>query len=134
MLTSSFPAFGLGLETSASDIMKREPHDCKAGVFTKQILVDMMVYGTIMGACCLSTFVIIVYGVGDGNLGESCNARYSANCDLVFRARAAVFAEVTWLILISAWEFKSIRRSMFRLDPYQTEHRFPFFSDVSYLS
>lgn len=134
MLTSSFPAFGLGLETATSDIMKREPHDCKAGVFTKQILVDMMVYGTIMGACCLSTFVIIVYGVGDGNLGESCNAKYSANCDLVFRARAAVFAEVTWLILISAWEFKSIRRSMFRLDPYQTEHRFPFFSDVGYSS
>lgn len=134
MLTSSFPAFGLGLEAATSDIMKREPHDSKAGVFTKQILVDMIVYGTIMGTCCLSTFVIIVYGVGDGNLGTSCNARYSEECNLVFKARAAVFAEVTWLILISAWEFKSIRRSMFRLDPYQTEYKFPFFRDVSNLT
>ena len=47
----------------------------------------------------------------------------------VFRARAAVFAELTWLILISAWEFKSIRRSLFRLDPYSTK-TFPLFHDV----
>lgn len=133
MLTSSFPAFGLGLETASSDIMRRPPHDSKRGVFTKQILVDMLVYGTIMGGCCLTTFVIIVFGFGDGNLGVNCNATYSDECDLVFRARGAVFAELTWLILISAWEFKSIRRSMFRLDPYQTEHKFPFFKDVSIL-
>lgn len=130
MLTSSFPAFGLGLETATSGIMMREPHDSRAGVFTNQILVDMMVYGTLMGTCCLSTFIIIVYGAGGGNLGEGCNAKYSESCDVVFRARAAVFAEVTWLILISAWEFKSIRRSMFRLDPHQTKSRFPFFKDV----
>lgn len=131
MLTSSFPAFGLGLEKATSDIMRRPPHDTKVGVFTKQILVDMVVYGIIMGACSLCTFVIIVYGVGNGNLGVNCNSRYSSECDLVFKARAAVFAQLTWLILISAWEFKSIRRSMFRFDPYQTEHRFPFFRDVS---
>jgi magnesium-transporting ATPase (P-type) len=83
-----------------------------------------------MGTCSLCTFVIIVYGVGTGNLGVNCNSRYSSECDLVFRARAAVFAQLTWLILISAWEFKSIRRSMFRFDPYQAEHRFPFFRDV----
>jgi magnesium-transporting ATPase (P-type) len=131
MLTSSFPAFGLGLEAVSPDVMRRPPHDTKAGVFTWQILTDMVVYGVIMGVCSLCTFIIIVYGVGDGNLGADCNAKYSRECDLVFRARAAVFAQLTWLILVSAWEFKSIRRSMFRLDPYQAEHRFPFFRDVS---
>lgn len=130
MITSSFPAFGLGLEDATADIMRRDPHDNKKGVFTTQILVDMLVYGTIMGACSLCTFVIVVYGVGNGNLGRNCNASYSPECDTVFRARGAVFAQLTWLILISAWEFKSIRRSMFRLDPYQTEHRFPFFRDI----
>ena len=59
-----------------------------------------------------------------------CNATYSESCNTVFRARGAVFAQLTWLILISAWEFKSIRRSLFRLDPYQTEHHFPFFRDI----
>lgn len=75
------------------------------------------------------TFVIIIYGVESGNLGVDCNTNYSDVCDPVFRARAAVFAELTWLILISSWEFKSIRRSMFRLDP-DTESGFPFFKDV----
>ncbi|KAA8910141.1 potassium/sodium efflux P-type ATPase [Sphaerosporella brunnea] len=130
MLTSSFPAFGLGKEKPSPEIMKRPPHNIKTGVFTWQIVADMVVYGFIMGALTLCTFVIIVYGVGGGALGQACNTTYSPQCDTVFRARAAVFAQLTWLILFSAWEFKSLRRSLFRLNPYQTDSRFPFFKDI----
>ncbi|KAL8760100.1 MAG: hypothetical protein Q9184_003421 [Pyrenodesmia sp. 2 TL-2023] len=131
MLTSSFPAFGLGRERAASDIMRRPPHDTKRGVFSPQIIVDMTVYGLIMGTCTLLTFVIIVYGPGGGELGTDCNRGYSPDCAVVFRARAAVFAELTWLILVSAWEFKSLRRSMFALDPdTSTDRTFPFFKDI----
>lgn len=134
MLTSSFPAFGLGREKASWDIMRRPPHNIKFGVFTPQILVDMTVYGILMGTCTLLTFVIIIYGVNNGDLGHNCNRSYTdpqgnVICGPVYRARAAVFAELTWLILISAWEFKSIRRSIFRLDPI-SESRFPFFRDV----
>lgn len=128
MLTSSFPAFGLGREKASSDIMRRPPHDMKRGVFTPQILVDMLVYGTLMGALSLLSFVIVVYSPsGDGNLGFDCNRTYSASCEVVFRARACVFAELTWLILVSAWEFKSLRRSLFALDPGR---RRSFFAQV----
>ena len=131
MLTSSFPAFGLGREKASSDIMRRPPHDNKRGVFTLQIVVDMVVYGIIMGACTLLTFVIVVYGPGNGDLGFDCNRKHSESCNVVFRARAAVFAELTWLILISAWEFKSIRRSMFSLDPVTSAATsFPFLKDI----
>ena len=131
MLTSSFPAFGLGREQVSSDIMRRPPHDNKRGVFTLQIIVDMLVYGSIMGACTLLTFVIIVYGTGNGDLGFDCNRDYSGSCTVVFRARAAVFAELTWLILISAWEIKSLRRSLFNLDPLNSQgSKFPFFKDI----
>ncbi len=131
MLTSSFPAFGLGREKASSDVLRRPPHDNKRGVFTAQIIVDMLVYGTIMGACTLLTFVIVVYGSGNGQLGFDCNRDYNDSCDVVFRARAAVFAELTWLILISAWEFKSLRMSMFNLDPLNTrESKCPFFKDI----
>lgn len=130
MLTSSFPAFGLGKEKAASDTMRRPPHDNKKGVFTWQIITDMLVYGIVMGACTLMTFVFIVYGRGQDGLGDDCNKGYNASCDVVFRARAAVFAELTWMILISAWEFKSLRRSMFALDPDNTTSKFPFFKDV----
>jgi P-type Na+/K+ transporter len=129
MLTSSFPAFGLGLEKKARDIMQRPPHDSKKGIFTWEIMIDMIVYGTLMGVLTLVTFVVIVYGAGNGDLGHDCNRSYSDSCDTVFRARAAVFAELTWLILLSAWEFKSIRRSMFRLNP-DSESRFPLFKDL----
>lgn len=130
MLTSSFPAFGLGKEKASSTVMKRPPHDNKRGVFTNQILVDMIVYGILMGTCTLLTFVIIIYGVNNGNLGQDCNRSYNPTCGPVFRARAAVFAELTWLILISAWEFKSIRRSLFSLDPSshsQPQSPFPIY-------
>ena len=131
MLTSSFPAFGLGREKASSEIMGRPLHDNKKGIFTWQIIVDMIVYGMIMGVCTLLTFVIIVYGPGDGRLGQDCNRTYSESYDVVFRARASVFAELTWLILVSAWEFKSLRRSMFSLDPVTAEgSMFPFFKDI----
>lgn len=129
MLTSSFPAFGLGREKASPEVMERPPHDNKTGVFTWELITDMLVYGTIQGTCCLMTFVFIVYGPGPNGLGQDCNHHYNPSCDTVFRARAAVFAELTWLILISAWEFKAMRRSMFRINPHDT-HPFPFFKDI----
>lgn len=130
MITSSFPAFGLGREAASSELMSRKPHNTKRGAFTAQVIADMMVYGVLIGTITLMTFVTVVYGPGNGSLGVDCNKRYSADCDVVFRARAAVFAALTWLILIAAWEIKSLRRSMFRLDPLQTDRSFPFFHDV----
>ncbi|KXX81602.1 Calcium-transporting ATPase 3 [Madurella mycetomatis] len=129
MVTSSFPAFGLSREKASSEVMRKPPHDKRRGVFTNQILADMMVYGLLMGTCTLMTFVIVVYGMYDGALGRDCNRFYSEACIPVFRARAAVFAELTWLILLSAWEFKSIRRSMFRLNP-DDDSKFPLFKDL----
>lgn len=118
MLTSSCPAFGLGREKASPDIMRKPPQG--KGIFTLQVIVDMMVYGTLMGTCCLATFVIIVFGRYSGDLGVDCNRIYSESCIPVFKARAAVFAELTWLILIAAWECKHLRRSMFALHPGQT--------------
>ncbi|KAG5932678.1 hypothetical protein E4U53_001220 [Claviceps sorghi] len=117
MVTSSFPAFGLGREAAAHDVMRKPPQDKRRGVFTNQIIVDMMVYGILMGACTMVTFCIVIYGANGGRLGTDCNTAYSDACEAVFRARAATFAELTWLILVSAWEFKSLRESMFRLRP-----------------
>ena len=113
MLTSSFPAFGLGREKADSNEMRRPPQDGRKGVFTAQIIIDLVVYGTMMGTLSLLSFVLVVYGTGPKELGNDCNRSYSPNCSVVFRARATVFVEVTWLILISAWEFTRLRQSMF---------------------
>src|SRR5579859_6923839 len=80
-------------------------------------MVDMAVYGTLMGALCLVAFALVVFGVGGGELGAKCNEIYSPSCDVVFRARATVFALLTWTLLLFAWECKHFERSLFRLTP-----------------
>lgn len=148
MVTSSFPAFGLGREKPAWDVLRRPP---RKGVFTREIVVDTFVYGVLMGALCLLTFVIVVFVASEELglpssapevFGVDCNREFNGRCEAVYRARAAVFAELTWTILVAAWEFKSLRRSLLRLDPTREkngirevmgdlyENRFLFFAVV----
>ena len=54
MLTSSPPAFGLGLEKSPPDLMRRPPHSLKHGIFTWTVIVDCVAYGIIMGGVSLA--------------------------------------------------------------------------------
>jgi len=96
--------------------MLRPPHNVISGVFNKEFASDIIVYGLIMGAAPLLSFVIVVYAVGGGNLGTDCNHGLNAGCDTVYRARAAVFASLTVLILLHAFEMKHNRRSIFRMN------------------
>lgn len=124
MITSSFLALGLGLEEAQPDIMTRPPHDLRAGVFTWEVIIDKMIYGVFMGVLCLVSFVIVIYGYGNGNLGHGCNHAFNDTCVDVFRARATVFAVLSFLLLLTAWEVKHFSRSLFNLDP--ARHRGPF--------
>ncbi|KFY75993.1 hypothetical protein V499_04145 [Pseudogymnoascus sp. VKM F-103] len=117
MITSSFLALGLGMEEKTSDIMLRPPHSLRIGVFTRELIVDKMIYGTLMGSLCLAAFAIVAFGAGGGDLGDGCNDGYNSSCDVVFRARATVFAVLSFLILVTAWEVKHFSRSLFALDP-----------------
>ncbi|CAZ84660.1 unnamed protein product [Tuber melanosporum] len=117
MITSSFLALGLGLEEAQPDIMLRPPHDLRQGVFTWEVIIDKMIYGITMGTLCLISFIIVAYGHGDGDLGYDCNHAYNSSCGNVFRARATVFAVLSFLLLLTAWEVKHFSRSLFNLDP-----------------
>jgi len=117
MITSSFLALGLGLEEASPDVMTRPPHDLRAGVFTWEVIIDKMLYGVTMGVLCLVSFVIVIFGANDGNLGRDCNHGYNETCDAVFRARATVFSVLSFLLLLTAWEVKHFTRSLFRLNP-----------------
>ncbi|KAG6915944.1 hypothetical protein DXG01_009166 [Tephrocybe rancida] len=85
MLTSSPPAFGLGLESAPSDLMKRPPHSTKDG------------------------FAIVAYGAGDGTFPPGCNHALEEGCNSVFRGRSTVFATLIFQILLYALELKSCR-------------------------
>lgn len=97
--------------------MTRPPHSLATGVFTKELIVDKMVYGFFMGLLCLASFVAGVYGGNSGYLGSNCNNAYNDTCDVVFRARSTTYATLSFLLLITAWEVKHFTRSLFSLVP-----------------
>jgi P-type Na+/K+ transporter len=96
--------------------MCRPPHNVISGVFNKEFALDIIVYGIIMGAAPLLCFVIVVYAAGNGDLGVNCNHGLNTGCDAVYRARAAVFASLTVLILLHAFEMKHHRQSIFTMN------------------
>ncbi|KAI0173076.1 potassium/sodium eff [Hypoxylon sp. FL1284] len=126
LITSSFLALGLGLEDAQPDIMLRPPRSLRVGVFTKEIIVDKMVYGFFMGSLCIAAFTSVSYTrlshihgfqPRNGVLGIGCNAEYNPSCDNVFRARATTFATLSFLLLVTAWEVKHFTRSLFNMYP-----------------
>lgn len=118
MVTSGMPDMGLGFERAVPDILRRPPQSLKTGIFTPEFLTDMIVYGLWIAALCLSSFTLVVYAFGGGDLGSNCNRGYNEGvCDTVFRARATTFACLTWFALFLAWEMVDMRRSFFRMQP-----------------
>ncbi|KAI8961345.1 potassium/sodium eff [Daldinia sp. FL1419] len=126
LITSSFLALGLGLEEAQPDIMLRPPHDHRVGIFTKEIIVDKMAYGFFMGSLCIAAFTTVIYTPIEaiyaklplsGTLGVDCNAEYNSSCDYAYRARAATFATLSFLLLVTAWEVKHFTRSLFDMYP-----------------
>jgi len=96
--------------------MARPPRSPRAGAFNKEFAADAIIYGLFMGIPPLVTFVVVVYGFGDGNLGINCNENLNSTCTTVYKARAAVFASLTIIILIHAFEMKDTRLSIFRMN------------------
>ncbi|GJC85473.1 sodium transport ATPase 5 [Colletotrichum liriopes] len=130
MATSGMPDMGLGFERAVPDIMRRPPQSLKTGIFTMEFLVDMVVYGLWITALCLSSFSLVVYGFGNGELGENCNGSYNETCNTVFRARATTFACLTWFALFLAWEMVDMRRSFFRMQPGSKKYLTQWMIDV----
>ncbi|CAR30969.1 ZYRO0E06930p [Zygosaccharomyces rouxii] len=130
VFTSCFPAMGLGLERAAPDLMERPPNDSSAGIFTWEVIFDMISYGVIIAAVCMGSFTTVLYGKDAGNLARNCNKSYTSPCHDVFRARSCAFATMTWCALVLAWEVVDMRRSFFRRQPETDEPCRQFFRDV----
>ncbi|KAF9258413.1 potassium/sodium eff [Marasmius fiardii PR-910] len=120
MITSSPPAFGLGLEAPDPLVMKRPPHSIKSGIFTWPVIIDCLFYGTMLGATSLCSFITVIYGRYDGNLGMNCNHGFNSfsdvgECQAVFRGRSTAFATLIISVLLYAWELKVLDRPLVSL-------------------
>lgn len=67
-----------GFEIAAPDIMSRSPRSLTTGILTLEVLLDMLVYGLWMAALCLTTFSLVLFAFGTGNLGTGCHDSYSS--------------------------------------------------------
>ena len=132
MITSGMPDMGLGFEIAAPDIMQRPPQNLKQGVFTPELMIDMVVYGLWMAALCLCSFVLVLYGFNNGaaDIGRNCNDSIDDGCEIVFRARSTTFACLTWFALFLAWEMINMRRSFFRMQPKSKKYFTQWMIDV----
>jgi len=114
------------MEPPAAGVMRRPPHSIKKGVFTIQIIIDIVYYGLTMGITVMIAFVVVMWGRYDGDLGTECNrADHNGDCIYVFRARSTVFATLILEILLFAWELKALERSVFSITPGR-----PFYEDL----
>ena len=125
MLTSSPPALGLGMEPPVNDIMFVPPRDSTkigSGLFTKELMLDIGVYGSLMGGLTLSVWSVSLYALWDSPrspLGAGCNeishtgSPIPVGCEGVFRARGASYICLNALLLIHAFNCRSLRYSIF---------------------
>ena len=131
MITSGLPDMGLGFELAAPDILRRPPQSLKRGIFTIELMVDMAIYGILIAALCLTSFVLVLYGFEDGfGTARGCNDSIQGGCDEVFRARATCFACLTWFSLFLAWEVLDLRKSFFRMQSGSKKYFTQWIDDV----
>ena len=104
------------MEQASADVMIRPPHSLKAGVFTRELITDKFIYGTFMGCLCLVNYVIVIFAVGDGDLGFDCNENYNSTCDLTYKARGTAYSTLTVLLSIMALEAKHLTLGLFNMD------------------
>ncbi|KAI9144873.1 hypothetical protein BKA69DRAFT_641346 [Paraphysoderma sedebokerense] len=118
MVTSSPPAMGLGFD-KASDYLQRIPPRPKSkGLFGKELVGDLSFFGTLMGILSLLNWILVIYVLGDGNMGkigDDCNnastlaALPGGNCNAVYRGRSVTFLSLIFMILIHAINCRHLR-------------------------
>ncbi|KAJ2858933.1 hypothetical protein GGH94_006366 [Coemansia aciculifera] len=126
LLTGTPPAMALGLEKAWPTIMDEPPRPPTSGLFSWEVQADIVFYGFSIGLLSISNFWLIISGFGDGNMAEHCNKGYTEECDLVFRARGAVFATLTLGILLHAYNCRRIRGPMWSWNMLKRFHENKF--------
>jgi magnesium-transporting ATPase (P-type) len=95
MITSSPIALSLGFERAGPDIMQNPPRSKETSLFTKDLTIDTIVYGTILGGLALVSFIavpilhkVLWYDTADCIFyGKEEYRQTQVGCDVIYRAR-----------------------------------------------
>ena len=66
LITDSLPAIALGMEQPEDDTMKRPPISPNAGLFTPNLIAQILIEGTLIGSLTLLSYVLGVKYIGNG--------------------------------------------------------------------
>lgn len=99
LVTDGLPGIALGLDPPDKGVMCRPPIRPDAGIFTKQLVFQIVFRGILTGLCTLGAFVSILFVSGM----EDC-------------ARTAAFLTLVLIQLIHAFECRSDTKSLFETD------------------
>jgi Na+-exporting ATPase len=116
MITSTPPALGLGVEPADKKIMQQPPSK-RNKLFTKEVIMDILIYGAIMGGLSLGAFLFVLNIFYDGLVGQNCNivSDSSVDCEPVYRSRSTAFITMSLLILLHAFNCKHFRKPIWRM-------------------
>jgi P-type Na+/K+ transporter len=113
LFTSSPPAIGLSVDAAPDFVLRVPPN--KKGLFNLELFSDTLCYGTVLGSASLSSFIYVLYSLGDGPRGVDCNTSDYQSCDDVLRARTTGYVVLYFGMLIHAYNVRFARVSLFRM-------------------
>jgi len=71
LVTDTFPALALGMESAPADIMHRKPRDAKQSFFAEGMAVNLVFYGVVMSILTLGAYFLGTSLYGDPLIGET---------------------------------------------------------------
>ena len=113
LFTSSPPAIGLSVDAAPDFILRVPPN--KKGLFNLELLSDTLCYGVVLGGSALSSFIYVLYSLGNGPSGTNCNTSDYENCDDILRARTTGYVVLYFGMLIHAYNVRFARVHLFRM-------------------
>eukprot|EP00741_Cyanophora_paradoxa_P009820 tig00000147_g9513.t1 len=115
MVTGTPADIALGMEEASGDLMLTPPKSSLEGLFTKELTLDCIAYGVVMGVVTLVDFIVVIYGYYGGDFGIYCD-RYQDHpgCENTFKARGCAFASLVAMLLGVAFCVRHPRLSLFQ--------------------
>ncbi len=71
LVTDTFPALAIGMESAPADIMHRKPRDAKQSFFAEGMAANLVFYGVVMSILTLGAYFLGTMLYGDALIGET---------------------------------------------------------------
>ena len=113
VFTGSPPSTGISTDLIDPRLLRLPPG--RIDIFSKELVIDILVYGVLLGGLSLGAFIVVAFGFDKiSPLAKDCLDYNSPNCSTVYRARATCIATITLLLQVHAYNVRRPRSSLFK--------------------